>query len=44
MDDMRQDMGGGATVIGAMMAIAGLKHPVNLVGKKKFILAFSIRI
>jgi len=32
MDEMKMDMSGGAAVIGAMQAIAGLKLPLNVVG------------
>ena len=32
MDEMKYDMAGGATVIGAMQAAAQLKLPINLIG------------
>lgn len=32
MDEMKMDMGGGATVLGAMLAASLLKLPINLVG------------
>lgn len=37
MDEMRADMAGAACVVGVMKAVAQLKLPINVIGKKTFL-------